>query len=189
MKFSGGKFMYLRMTTVFVFMLFAMNARAESLTTINCESFNHIRNSLIDEDGTPHWKQYSFKSNCSEVTVQPIYKGKPEGPSYTDKIDGKFRCKKGLNTSCEFRYKWTLNANGTMTSDTEFFNSLPEINRQVRDLITRTLSSSKGTLEEFHVFETFYKDGEDEWFNASTQRRHCKLSPENNCSWTSRVYR
>lgn len=159
----------------------------------DCSALDHYRTYWIDEDGTPHWRQYSFSSDCKSVLVEKGYDQDLIGESYVDKIDGEFRCLDQGDKFCKFGFSWTLTPEGTIVSRTqrieevegsEFYN-FPK-GRLSRRTLDRTIHLGQGgVVKEDSVSTHSLKDPpETEWFDISTEKGRCQLTPDYNCGWS-----
>ena len=157
---------------------------------MDCRKFDHSRAYWIDEDGTPHWRMYSFDSDCKQVNIQDWHGAEKVGQPSTDQIDGKFRCLEHSGKVCSFAYKWHLEENKVI-STTETISFAMNGSRQVKDTTTRGITLIQyEQLQELLTTNIFYKDkGEQDWFNAKTENSRCALSSSPDCQWNIKVRR
>ena len=175
---------------VFSLVLSAIASSSTFAAVIDCKLFDHGRAYWVDEDGTPHWRTYSFNSNCSDVAIQPMHGDKPEGGAHTDKINSTFICVKKSGTNCIFGFSWTLTADGKIVSKTESIEAAMGGDRLVKQSISRELAlKPNGELGETIVTDIFYRDPGEDWFNVKTERSRCTLSMEPECQWNTDVRR
>ena len=158
----------------------------------DCSALNHYRTYWVDEDGTPHWRQYSFSVDCKSVLVEKGYNQDLTGESYVDKIDGEFRCLKQGDKFCEFGFSWTLTPEGTIVSRTqrteevqgsELYN-FPKGRLSRRTLDRTILLGEDGEVKESSVSTHSLKDPQEtEWFDVNTSQGRCRLKPDYDCGW------
>ncbi|MCX6125395.1 MAG: hypothetical protein NTV34_11710 [Proteobacteria bacterium] len=157
---------------------------------VDCRKFDHARAYWIDEDGTPHWRMYTFNADCNEVKIQRWHGDKTVGEPQIDKVDGVFRCLKSSGEVCFFGFSWIFDG-AKISSKTERIEIIQNGVRQVKESILRDVYIRQdGLLQEFITSDRFYKErGEQEWFNTKTERSRCILSSLPDCQWNADVQR
>ena len=157
---------------------------------VDCRKFDHARAYWVDEDGTPHWRMYTFNADCKEVKIQRLHGDEVVGGPQIDKIDGVFRCLKSADEVCFDGFSWVFNA-GKITSKTEGIEIIQNGVRQVKDSIVRDIYIHQGgELQELITADTYFKErGEQDWFNTKTERSRCVLTLSPDCRWNTDVRR
>jgi hypothetical protein len=157
---------------------------------VDCSKFDHARAYWADEDGTPHWRLYSFSSDCSEVKIQKWRGHEIVGQPQIDKIDGVFQCIKASGDFCSYGFGWKFDGN-KITSTVEKIHIVPNGERQFKETILRDISIRQdGVSQELLTSESYIKEpSEPEWFNTKTERSRCILTSLPDCQWSSLVQR